>query len=128
MARHLDSPERDALHRIALLAGRHVAPPRLAHATYKAADSPWLPVLEPAAGHVEEQLLWLVASGDQEACALVCYLPHVGFELRLTWNGELSHSQIYCDVDELLRASNAKRDELTGRGWHVVRVAASSVS
>jgi len=41
----------------------------------------------------------------------------VGLELRFMWNGDLAHSQIYKDVQELLRASNSKREELEGRGW-----------
>jgi hypothetical protein len=41
----------------------------------------------------------------------------VGLELRFMWNGDLAHSQVYKDVQDLLRASGSKRQELEGRGW-----------
>ena len=40
----------------------------------------------------------------------------VGLELRFIWNGELAHSQIYNDVQDLLSTSKSKREELEGRG------------
>jgi hypothetical protein len=45
-------------------------------------------------------------------------------ELRFTWNGELAHSQVYRDIEELLRVSISKREELLARGgWEVAQVA-----
>jgi hypothetical protein len=41
----------------------------------------------------------------------------VGLELRFMWNGERAHSQVYKDVQDLLKASNGKHEELEARGW-----------
>ena len=64
-----------------------------------------------------EKTLWSLSKGSQSAQATSRRIEGVGLELRFMWNGELAHSQVYKDVQELMRASTSKREELEGRGW-----------
>jgi hypothetical protein len=65
----------------------------------------------------DEKVLWSLTKGTQSAGAVLRRIEGVGLELRFIWNGELAHSQVYRDVQDLLSASNSKRAELEGRGW-----------
>jgi hypothetical protein len=56
--------------------------------------------------------------GSRSYRARLRRIEGVGLELRFIWNGELAHSQVYRDVQDLLSASNSKREELEGRGWN----------
>jgi hypothetical protein len=64
-----------------------------------------------------EEALWSLSKDTQSAGAVLRRIEGIGLELRFIWNGELAHSQVYRDVQDLLRASNTKREELEGRGW-----------
>lgn len=64
-----------------------------------------------------DKTLWALSKGTQAAAAVLRKVDGVGLELRFVWNGELAHSQIYRDVQELLAAAKAKREELEARGW-----------
>ena len=64
-----------------------------------------------------EKALWSLSKSTQSAEAVLRRIEGVGLELRFIWNGELAHSQVYKDVQDLLKASNSKREELEGRGW-----------
>jgi hypothetical protein len=66
---------------------------------------------------IDEKVLWSLSKGTQSAGAVLRRIEGVGLELRFIWNGELAHSQIYKDVQDLLSASNSKREELEGRSW-----------
>jgi hypothetical protein len=65
----------------------------------------------------DEKVLWSLSKGNQSAQAILRRIEGVGLELRFMWNGELAHSQVYKDVQDLLSASTSKREELEGRGW-----------
>jgi hypothetical protein len=65
----------------------------------------------------DDKALWSLSKGTQSASAVLRRVEGVGLELRFIWNGDLAHSQIYKDVQDLLTASNSKREELEGRGW-----------
>lgn len=65
----------------------------------------------------DEKVLWSLSKGSQPAEATLRRIEGVGLELRFIWNGELAHSQIYKNVQDLLRVSSSKREELEGRGW-----------
>jgi hypothetical protein len=64
-----------------------------------------------------DRLLWSLAKGAQSASAHVRVIPGVGLELRFSWNGELAHSQVYRNADDLAGVAQAKREDLKARGW-----------
>ncbi len=63
----------------------------------------------------EETPLVPLQKGAQTAFAELRQVEDVGLELRFIWNGELAHSHVYRDVQELMAVANAKREELEGR-------------
>jgi hypothetical protein len=65
-----------------------------------------------------DEVLWkLTKSGSVARAVTHPTDPGFGIELRFIVNGVLLKPHIYHDVEDLLAAASAKRDELRAAGW-----------
>ncbi len=70
-----------------------------------------------------EDTLWTLTKAAQTASAVIAHLEGIGIELRLLWNGELRHSQMFrtpAAVDDARAEAEARRRDLELRGWQPI--------
>jgi hypothetical protein len=67
----------------------------------------------------KQALLWTMTKGRNKRARCALWSHPLGWELRLTVNGELVRSQAYRLEDALLRNLADWRDQFAAKGWEI---------